>query len=344
MVIFFFKNFALLNPQISHTGLGISAQLTANTLARNGYNTRVEQLRVQEDLPKFLDANVVNGLIDGDPLTNVILCAPWIDATVLAPILQKYRLINFVVVCHSDVGFLAADTGAVARLRELSNMTHFYHNFFIAGNSQRLVSWARIAYQAKFIYLPNLYDIETFQDLKPWYPPMSPVKIGCYGAYRPLKNHMTAAAAAVQLAETHRYTVEFHISGGRDSPGTNYAALRQMLQNYRINLVVDNWAPWPMFRRIIATMNILFQPSYTESFNIITADGIAECVPSVVSETIDWVPPNWICPSFSAYEFARTANNVLNDPMAASDGQTALANYVKGGIAFWKKWLAAPTV
>ena len=41
-------------------------------------------------------------------------------------------------------------------------------------------------------------------------------------------------------------------------------------------------------------MHVLLQPSFTESFNVVTADGIAEGVPSVVSDAIDWVPRRWM--------------------------------------------------
>jgi glycosyltransferase involved in cell wall biosynthesis len=40
-------------------------------------------------------------------------------------------------------------------------------------------------------------------------------------------------------------------------------------------------------------MNVLINCSYTESFNMVTADGIAEGIPSVVSDAICWAPAYW---------------------------------------------------
>ena len=46
-------------------------------------------------------------------------------------------------------------------------------------------------------------------------------------------------------------------------------------------------------RRVIGEQDILIHVSYTESFNMVTADGIAEGVPSVISAAIAWAPNSW---------------------------------------------------
>ena len=57
-----------------------------------------------------------------------------------------------------------------------------------------------------------------------------------------------------------------------------------------VRLVENAWQTWPQFRQTVRHMHLLLQPSYTESFNVVTADGIAEGVPSVVSDAIEWAP------------------------------------------------------
>src|SRR5256885_8857503 len=47
------------------------------------------------------------------------------------------------------------------------------------------------------------------------------------------------------------------------------------------------------FRRLVRAMDIVLQPSYTETFNMVTADAVAEGVPVVVADSIEWVPRWW---------------------------------------------------
>jgi hypothetical protein len=56
------------------------------------------------------------------------------------------------------------------------------------------------------------------------------------------------------------------------------------------------WQSWPKFRTTVRHMHLLLQRSDTE----FVPDGdrrcIAERVPSIVSEAIDWVPDHWKAP------------------------------------------------
>jgi len=91
---------------------------------------------------------------------------------------------------------------------------------------------------------------------------------------------------------------------------------------------------------MIGSMNILFQPSYTETFNNVTADGVAEGVPSVVSDAIDWVPKTWIAESDDCTEVASIARQILFDPRAPLEGYQALKNYVAKGLPYWKEFIS----
>ena len=86
-------------------------------------------------------------------------------------------------------------------------------------------------------------------------------------------------------------------------------------------------------------MHLLLQPSYTESFNVVTADGIASGVPSVVSEAIDWVPRYWQAEVDDVNDISRVGRQLLGDPIAAVDGLKALKTYVVEGVKYWKDYL-----
>jgi hypothetical protein len=72
---------------------------------------------------------------------------------------------------------------------------------------------------------------------------------------------------------------------------------------------------------------------------MVTADGVAEGVASVVSDAIDWAPSRWIAHADDAGDLAKTALALLHDPHAALDGQNALRSYVARGVGEWMNLL-----
>ena len=73
--------------------------------------------------------------------------------------------------------------------------------------------------------------------------------------------------------------------------GRTIAAIRQMMCGTpHVKLVKNGWQSWPQFRATVRHMHLLLQPSYTKTFNVVTADGVAEGVPSVVSAQSSGLP------------------------------------------------------
>ena len=79
--------------------------------------------------------------------------------------------------------------------------------------------------------------------------------------------------------------------------------------------------PWAKFRQLVGSMHLLLQPSFTESFNVVTADGVHQGVPSVVSDAIDWAPARWQANPDDAEDLVRVAQYLLKTPQAVDDGQ-----------------------
>jgi hypothetical protein len=86
-------------------------------------------------------------------------------------------------------------------------------------------------------------------------------------------------------------------------------------------------------------MNLLIQVSYTESFNMVTADGVSQGVPSVVSDAIDWAPEYWQATSDNVGDIARIGRQLITDPKAAKDGLDHLENHNRDSFDAWVKWL-----
>ena len=119
---------------------------------------------------------------------------------------------------------------------------------------------------------------------------------------------MSSAGAALELSSNLRVPLELWLSAGRAEGGGEYVigAVQEMLTGLpNVKLVMNGWQTWPNFRKTIAHMHLLMQPSYTESFNMVTADGVAEGVASVVSDAIDWAPDDWKANVDDVLEIAR---------------------------------------
>jgi hypothetical protein len=168
------------------------------------------------------------------------------------------------------------------------------------------------------------------------------LRIGAFGATRVLKNLLTSAGAALEIANARRADLEFWISSGRsEGAGSVVEAVRQMLNSLpSVKLVENGWQTWPQFRQTVRHMHLLLQPSYTESFNVVTADGVAEGVPSVVSEAIDWAPRSWKAPVDDANAMALVGLRLLASRWARRQGLAALKTHNRRALEAWAEFAA----
>jgi hypothetical protein len=326
-VILAYKNFAA-NRFISHIGLGVTAMNTAKSLRAAGVSAEVWPIVSAQELSTRLTAQ---------PASHVVVSAPWIPTLDLASLAYNFPDTQFLVTCHSNLGFLQADPSAMRLVREGADLERTTWNFRIAANSQRLVDWITDAYRVPATWIPNVYHLDQTAAIRRNPYQGGTLRIGAFGAARPLKNFMTAAGAAVQIATALRADVELWMSSGRnEGAGSLNEAIRQMIVGLpHIKLVETGWQTWPQFRQTVRNMHLLLQPSYTETFNVVTADGVAEGVPSVVSEAIDWAPDNWKARVDDVDHIAQTGIRLLRDKSAPRKGLRALQRYNQRAMAAW---------
>jgi hypothetical protein len=325
-IVIAYKNFAA-NRAISHIGLGVTALNIVTTLRSCGFAADVWPIVSATDLERRLHVS---------PPTHVVISAPWIQTADLMRICTTFPETRFAVNCHSNLGFLQADPNAMRLVREGLDMSRSHWNFNIAGNCSRLTRWVESAYGAPCLLLPNMYFLDNaLPQSKRWHGGV--LRIGAFGATRALKNLLTAAGAALQISTALGAHLEFWISSGRnEGAGPVVDAVRQMMDGvHHAKLIENPWQPWPRFRATIRHMHLLLQPSYTESFNIVTADGVAEGVPSVVSSAIDWAPDSWKADVDDAGDIARTGIRLLHSRFAARRGMTALKRHNSRALAAW---------
>lgn len=333
-----YKNFAA-HKNVSHIGLGVAGINNTKVLRREGNAAEVWPIVSADDL----HTSLASAKSSGHPVTHVVISAPWIPTAQLQRMLIAHPDTQFAVNCHSNVGFLQADPQGVQLVREGLELQRGTHNFHVAGNSLKFCRWLRSAFAAPCLYLPNLYYLDNNVRPNASHPVYQggTLRIGAFGATRPLKNFLSAAGAALEIARKRHTNMELWISAGRSEGGdTILHAARAMYRGLpHVRLVENGWQSWPQFRQTVSHMHLLLQPSYTESFNMVTADGVAEGIPSVVSSAIDWAPRKWRAEIDDVCDMTRVGLQLLADPDAARHGWHALQAHNRDGLAAWNQFL-----
>lgn len=336
-ILLCYKNFSK-DCSVSHIGLGVTAAYTAKTLCHNGYFAQAMPIYGADDLTTYLLAQEKGS----NPVTHVIIMAQWIPTKFLAVLARQFPLIKFAQNCHSNVAFLQAEPPAIDLLRQCIDLETGTTNFHASVNNIRLCRALQNMYGRPITYLPNLYWTHGNEPIHRPQWNGGTLRIGAFGSLRIYKNFSTAIAASIELTNVLKCHSEIWINSGRDD-GAGNVVYRTALSWTRglpnVTLKELHWASWPEFKRMVGSMNILMQPSFTETFNNVTADGIVEGTPSVVSESIEWCPASWKAEPDDSSEVAGVARRLLFDPHAARDGYKALQTYVKNGLPQWKQYL-----
>lgn len=332
-----YKNFSK-DCDVSHIGLGVTGNYSAKTLCANGYNAQAKAIFGADDLTAFILAEEKTKR----PVTHVVICAQWIPTRYLAKMCFQFPHIKFALNCHSNVGFLQAEPPAIDLVREAIDLEVGTSNFYASSNNQRLCTALQNMYGHKITFLPNLYYLSGHE---PIHRPVwngGVLKLGAFGSLRIYKNFSTCIAAAVELTTRLKCHSEIWINSGRHDGAGNvvFRTAQSWTKNLpNITLKELHWASWPEFRRFVGSMNLLFQVSYTETFNNVTADGISQGTPSVVSPAIEWCPPTWRAEPDDSSHVAEVARRMLFDPHAAQEGYNSLKTYVRLGLPYWAEFL-----
>ncbi|HEU4407055.1 MAG TPA: hypothetical protein VFS43_17435 [Polyangiaceae bacterium] len=323
-----------------HIGLGVNALHTTRVLRRLGVPTYPYGVWTVGDLRARLREH--------PEATHAVLEAPWVPLDETEALLAAYPHVHFVVRCHSQIGFLQVEAGAITLLRSLLLLQESVLNLSVAGNSPRFTRFVERAYGGRCAYLPNLYDAE--RPAAPGRPPLRgegrSLRIGSFGAMRLLKNHTTSAAAALLAARALGRELAFWVSvDGNDDGGMSVVyALRAMFAGLPwATLVEQPWQDWPAFRRTVGHMDLCLQLSHTETFNLTTADAVAEGVPCVVSPAIEWAPDAWKVDSDRPEDAARVALGLLASDEAPAEGKGALERFVRRAGLHWLAFLGRLT-
>ena len=334
------ENFdALIDNHIGvSTGLYNSASFMHTMLIDSGISSNMEVV---------IDNNDIDRVVTRHHPTHVIIEALWVVPTKFAVLTKLHPTVTWIIRLHSEMPFLAGEGMAMDWLGEYGT----YRNIVIGVNAPRMMSevrfylshkfgWTEAEAERRVVYLPNYYPTDFLR--KEHTLEKDHVDVGCFGAVRPLKNHMIQAVAALKFASGIGKKLSFHINAGRvEMKGepviNNLNGLFQQLYNRGHRLVNHQWTPRAEFLKLCATMDIGMQVSFSETFNIVGADFVSQGVPFVGSSEIPWSSSEYNSSPADGDEICQKLTQVYEDPEKnVQQHQLLLQEYVGKTKVIWE--------
>lgn len=272
------------------SGLFNSARMVAEMLEREGVPVKLVHVdsfhKIHKELVEF-KADVV------------IIEAFWVVPEKFDELYKVCPNVKFVIRNHSETPFLSNEGIAFDWTLEYAKRP----NVIMTCNAPRMFeetkfliqlenpSWSKEKLDYKVEFLPNYYPLPEKRVHKSVDPNSEFIDVGCFGAVRPLKNHMEQAIGALKFATKMGKRLRFHINGGRLEMGGS-PILKNMFRLFdhypQHRLINHRWMDHESFRALVKSMDLVTQVSFSETFNIVAADAVSQGVATVTSDEIPW--------------------------------------------------------
>ena len=275
---------------------------------RNSATFIVEMLNyhgIHSKLSEVVDNNSIDAEVSRYKPTHCIIEAFWVVPDKFDILQKLHPNVTWIIRNHSEMPFLANDFMASDWMLEYLSKD----NVVLAPNSLRAYNdtlkmaatvYGKDVADEKVWYLPNYYKVKKNYNAHTHRPHHRDafLDIGCFGAIRPLKNHFIQSIAAVEFAERRNQKLRFHINVARieDAGNSCLNSIRGFFKHLdpsRFQLVEHGWLDHDDFLKLVKTMDLGMQVSFTESFNIVAADFVSCGIPIVVSKEISWMPKSY---------------------------------------------------
>lgn len=268
------------------SGLLNSAAFINDMLIEDGFESKLVQVR---------DTNKIDKEVYDYNPDIVVLEAIWCPPAKLRELvkLHHHKHRKWIVRNHSEIPFLGFEGVSLEWMMEYPSI----HNVFISCNSPianqefEYLTSLRHGKSTPVYLLPNYYPTHKVHSKQ--FVERDVVDVGCFGAIRPLKNTLQQAVASIIFARSLKKKLRFHVNSSRieDNAHPVLKSIRALFKDYpNCELVEVPWMNRENFLSLCGQMDIGLQVSYSETFNIVTADLVSRGVPVVCSSEIPWIP------------------------------------------------------
>jgi len=264
-------------------GLINSCQFICNELKR--YDIECKVIQVQ-------DNNCIDREVHSYKPTHVFIEALWVIPEKFHVLLPLYPKVEWYVRVHSKIPFIAHEGMAIDWFKGYQKIMKHHKNFHISANNMDIVESLYRAFNIRVCYHPNIYHPPDYylgpkthkQDTKY-------VDIGCFGAIRPMKNQLYQALAAIAFGNEIHKSIRFHINADRveQKGDTVLKNIKHAFEGTPHTLVCHKWLNHKDFIKLVRTMELGMQVSFSETFNIVAADFVWNGIPVVCSPEMEWM-------------------------------------------------------
>ena len=321
------------------TGLYNSASFMNDMLNENG---------VQSKLVVVPDNNSIDREVTLYRPSHVIIEALWVVPQKFAILQKLHPEVKWIIRLHSEMPFMAGEGNAMDWIGDYAG----FKNVYIGVNAPRMLRETKLFLQTKHpdkswdsrvIYMPNFYPQQY--KTKQFNRDKDVVDIGCFGAVRPLKNHLLQAFGAIEFADRIGKQLRFHVNAGRiEMQGgpvlNNLKGLFQHIYDRGHQMVNHQWTPREEFLQLCSTMDIGMQVSFSETFNIVGADIISQGVPLVgTAGEIPWAVDGFCADPTNSVDIADKLELAYNWPkLNVKAQQWSLTHYTNKTTRIWTKY------
>lgn len=306
----------------------------------------VRDMLIESNIPSqisiCIDNNCINGFVYNYKPTHVIIEALWVVPEKIKLLQSMYPNIIWIIRLHSAIPFLSIESSVSMKwVFEYSQIK----NVFISVNDLRLKKELEIILDKNVIYLPNYYPISNI-NFKTINKDKEYIDISCFGAIRPFKNHMTQAIASIEFSKIIGKKLRFHINSERNELNgstvfTNLINLFDKL-NDKFELICHPWCSRKDFLKICESqIDIGLQVSFTETFNLVSADLLTNGVCIIGSSEIPYLLDEYQASPVDVNDIINKLIYVYNNyELNITNNLNSLQNYVKETKKIWNEYIS----
>lgn len=267
--------------ELNSSGLYNSVRFVVQILQHVGVNAHLAQV---------VDNNCIDKEVTKHKPDIVVIEALWVVPEKFEILHKLHKHVQWLIRLHSEIPFLSFEGMSIDWLFKYAKSNN---NISISANSERMVRELQPLLKTKIFYTPNMYPTcgENFnkEHRDPRY-----IDIGCFGAIRPLKNQLIQAISAIEFADKHDKILRFHINATRIEGKADpiLRNIRFLFEHTAHQLVEHKWMNHEDFINVIRhEIDMGMQVSFSETYNIVSADLVDNNIPIVTSKEVQFVLP-----------------------------------------------------